>query len=159
MLRRKLLMLLVIVGLLTVLNPSPARAGEAARYCKTYYHLNNPATGWGFTVCVKLQHDTNNHAWRATGSVSTTVSGMLVRLRAIRYYSSGVYRTNGPADEDTSFATSTTGWWNCTGYHGEIGMYGVVGADAQWPNRSWSSYTNTYTLPGKDHPENYYGTC
>jgi hypothetical protein len=159
MLRRKLLVIVAIIGLLTIFTPSPAHAGDAARYCKTYYHLNNKATGWGFTVCVKLQHDPTNHAWRATGSVSTTVSGMLVNLYALHYYSNGVLRERGQADQDISFATSTTDWWYCAGYHGYIGMYGVVGANAQWPNGTWSSNTNTYTLPGKDHPENYYGTC
>src|SRR5690349_9816018 len=76
-LARVLTVLLVGAGILTV-TTGPAAAGETARFCKTWYYHADPASGWGFTSCVKLVHDPFQHAWGANGSVSTTTPGMVL---------------------------------------------------------------------------------
>jgi hypothetical protein len=120
MLLRRALTILLAAGLLMIGTVVPASAGEAGRHCETFWHLNNPNTGWGFTLCVKLEHDPNIHAWRANGSVSTSTSGMVLHTADLYFYIDQAdpnheeHASKGPA---ATFISLQTTWLVCGGSH------------------------------------------
>ena len=141
--------MLVGAGILTLTNASPASAGETGRFCETWYYHANPASGWGFTSCVKLVHDPNQHAWGAIGSVSTTTPGMVLHTANVEVDFYNIDNTfilrrigsGGPAatqinDIGTPFVT-------CSGI---LKFRGDIKEFVTWPDGETSSTTDTFTL-------------
>lgn len=123
---------------------APAHAGEAGRNCRTYYAQGNPDSGWGFTVCVKLEHDTVRHAWRTNASISTRTRGMGTMDMLIYFRNGTANRASARARTEGDFATAQTPWYPCSG---RWGWSGVAYASAEWPNGVRSSITTTFTKP------------
>jgi hypothetical protein len=152
---KRVLVILISVSLLTIFVSSPAHAGDAGRWCKTYYHLNDPSTGWGFTVCVKLQHDPNTHSWRSNTTVSTTTFGLYLYMHELDFYMDGndvvPVESHGLVQGYSSISTQTP-WHRCNGGHLFLGR---TVAQAIWPNNTLSSKTYTWT----SNNEWFGGTC
>ena len=140
--RTLVLVATILAGI--AVGATPAAAGELGRNCVTYYHQNNPATGWGFTTCVKLEHDTVTHSWRANGSVSTTTPGMVLHSPTVRFIVNNVFAISktdgGPAA--SSIPAVVTDWWQCAG---ATKVRGSIEEYVTWPNGVNSSITTTLT--------------
>jgi hypothetical protein len=148
-LARVLTVLLVGAGILTLTNGSPASAGETGRFCETWYYHANPASGWGFTSCVKLVHDTNQHAWGAVGSVSTTTSGMVLHTADVEVDLYNIDNTfilrrigsAGPAA--TLIDNIKSPFVTCSGI---LKFRGDIKEFVTWPDGETSSTTDTFIV-------------
>jgi hypothetical protein len=147
---KRLLAVVVAVPAIGALHASPALAGDAGRNCKTYYYHANPATGWGFTVCVKLVHDPGAHTWLTTGSVTTGTPGMVLHSAKARLDLTQNGKTNsyesgliGPAA--TRILDINTGPQRCPGT-GIATLLGKVSEQVTWPSGELSSPTATATI-------------
>jgi len=158
---KRALVVLAAMGVLTALGVTPAYAGDAGRNCRTYYFHNDASSGWGFTVCVKLEHDTTNHQWRANGSVTTSTTGVILKLAETTFQADDGYAyrygTGGPGSSSSPILGITTPWWPCDGVHHFLGW---VEEKVTWPNGATSSDTFTQTL-GNDGVEgvDWIGSC
>jgi hypothetical protein len=121
---------------------------DRGRNCKTYYHLNDPATGWGFTHCIKLQYE-GNLIW-ATGSISTTTPGIYlgnqtvtIRQRIGSYCCEEDFAQTDATYND--FASATTGAFACSRDGLVYAAQGEISGRVFWPNGKASSYVNTWT--------------
>ncbi len=155
---KRALVVLAAIGLLTTLGVTPAFASDAGKNCRTYYFHNDPSSGWGFTVCVKLTHDPTLHTWQANGSVTTTTSGMTLHTATTTFDMNNtvyVFRSKGPAA--TQILGIATDPWPCSGVNDFAGW---VDEYVTWPNGANSSPTTTATL-GSDGIEGdfYTGSC
>lgn len=127
---------------------------DRGRNCKTYYHLNDPATGWGFTHCIKLQYH-GNELW-ATGSISTTTPGIYLgnqTITARQCWYLGCWETFAITDATyDDFEAATTGSFVCndgTFYKAQAEIWGRV----FWPSGKSSSYVHTWTY---DNPQGWF---
>jgi hypothetical protein len=147
---KRVLIVLTMAGLLTAVVATPANAyEERGRHCKTYYHLADPSTGWGFTVCVKLEK--SGLWWRANGSVTTTTPGMVLHT-ADTYFFASDQTAGGVGGEDiaskgpaaTQILGITTHWFLCNS-DDTYEFYALVHEWVTWPNGATSPTTTTYT--------------
>jgi hypothetical protein len=135
------------IGLLLA-TAAPASAGDAGRNCKTFYAQNNPASGWGFTVCVKLVHDASTHQWWATGSVSSTTSGIRLHVYDLfMNYGTSSRMNLDPASVSGSgsdFVAALTDKYRC---FSPLIMSAFASGYAIWPNGVTSSPQGISTSP------------
>jgi hypothetical protein len=130
---------------------TPALAGETGNGCLTYYYHNNPATHWGFTVCVKAVHDAARHTWETVGSVSTTTPGMTLHTAVAQVAVHNGFSGHG-ALIDSSLGVKgpaasrildiRSGTAGCGGV-GNVEVRGEVAEQVHWPNGELSSPTHT----------------
>ena len=150
MIRSRILtrVLVLVVTVLTAgaLHASPALAGDAGLHCTVYYFHNDPSVGWGFTVCIKLEHDPANHQWRANGSVATTTPGMVLLGPTSGMVGdpdlNGISIGHKPAAVSQILGIAST-WVRCSG---RLRLQGFLNEMVTWPNGVRSSNTTTYTF-------------
>jgi hypothetical protein len=162
---RRILIAAVAVFTLGVVNVSPASAGDAARNCVTYYYHANPASGWGFTSCVKLVHDPTNHEWGSIASVSTTTPGMVLHTATVgfdMYFPNNnfiLHRQNVDGPAASLIDNIKSPFVTCSGL---LLFRGDVSEFVTWPDGETSSTTDTFTI-GDNAPANsgarWAGTC
>lgn len=136
--KRRVATLVALAGLAAGAAIVPAAPANAAvvsygRHCTTYYAQNNPASGWGFEICAKLEYDTSAHRWRANAAIRTRTSGIrnlfvYVGLNILNAPgASDVGSDNGPPPEVSARST----WADCSGRTTfTVYGYGAV----VWPN-------------------------
>lgn len=151
--------MLAVVGLSTAVTATPAYAAaqDRGRHCQTYYHLGDPATNMGFTVCVKLQYDPDNLGmWRATASVTTTTPGMVLHTANLVYWDYDITRdefidrrdSDGPAASAIYLATP----WQYCSYGSHIRRTAFVDEWVTWPTGVNSQPVRTYITGNMDSP-------
>jgi len=160
-LRRTLAVLCACAGLFTVtVAPAHATVGDlsGSRFCKTYYHLNDPATGWGFTQCIKIQFDDTGEVryWRATGSVSSTTPGLWIFNHEVRLDVTvadlgqpgplPIQSWYGHTPPGEGFVTGNTPWITCAPGVSMLRMRARIYGNVSWPNGTHSSYEDTWTF-------------
>lgn len=140
--RKALLVSAAALSLAAVAGASPAYAGEAGNVCQTYYHLNNPSLG-GYTVCVKLEHDTATHSWRTNASVTTTTAGMTLHTASSTLFSGNtVVRTASKPPAKSQILGIVTPWWACSG---PVSLSGRESGFVTWPDGTDSALISTDT--------------
>jgi hypothetical protein len=158
---KRLLAVVVAVPAIAALHASPALAGDAGRNCQTYYYHANRATGWGFTVCVKLVHNPTAHTWLTSASVTTTTPGMTLHSAksVLDLFQDTSHFTResgliGPAA--TQILGINTDPQECSG---TVAVIGRVDEYVTWPSGEQSSPTTTKTIGDGGVGTNLTATC
>jgi len=148
-LTRFLIIVVLAGGTLTSVGQF-ASAGEAGRNCGTFYAQGNPATGWGFTVCVKLVHNPNDHTWWSTASVTSTTPGIhLYLIELVMYVSddAGDFHVNLSSVSGQGSSTFVTGSTSHPWCVGSVSLRAVAKGEARWPNGVGSNVEDVQTYP------------
>lgn len=136
--------LMAFVATLAVVPASPAYAGQAGRKCETFYAQGNANTGWGFEICVKLEHSPETHSWRTNGSVSTRTAGIGNMELDVGLNVDGVSRTVDGQIGPPPSVSDETAWFRCSGRHQ---FSGYASARVRWPNGVLSQREVRYIAP------------